>query len=282
MTILVTGARGSVGRGVLDALLAAGLPPAQLRGAGRDPSRLAVPEGVGAVTLDLDDPATHDAALDGVEQVFCYAAEDLGPFADAARRAGVEHVVLLSSLSVEEDGAESDGIARHHLEAERVLRGAGLTTTAVRPGAFDTNALQWAREVRADGVVTLPYPRATTAPIHEADIADVAAAALLDAAHRGADLPLSGPESMSFADQVDVLGREIGRDLGVREIDPATARERMAQHVPEPVVDALFRLWANADGVLTGVHDTVERVTGHPARTFASWAREHRAGFTGE
>ena len=281
MTILVSGARGSVGRGVLDALLAAGIPPTELCGTGRDPSQLALPDGVDAVALDLDDPATHDAALRGVDQVFCYTARDLGPFADAARRAGVEHVVLLSSLSVEEDGAESDGIARHHLEAERTLRGAGLTTTAVRPGAFDTNARQWAREIRADGVVTLPYPQATTAPIHEADIAGVAAAALLDPAHRGADLPLSGPESLTFAEQVGVLGEATGLDVGVREIDPATAREQMAQRVPEPIVDSLFRLWANADGVLTGVHDTVQRVTGRPARTFASWAREHRDEFTG-
>ena len=281
MTVLVSGARGSVGRGVLDALLTAGVPPTELRGAGRDPSVLALPEGVGAVALDFADPTTHDAALEGVDQVFCYAAEDLTAFADAARRAGVEHVALLSSLSVQEDGAESDGIARHHLEAERTLRGAGLTTTAVRPGAFDTNARQWAREIRADGVVTLPYPRATTAPIHEADIADVAAATLVDPAHRGTDLPLSGPESMSFAEQLDVLGREIGRDLAVREIDAATAREQMARHVPEPVVDSLFRLWENADGALTEVHDTVGRVTGRPARTFASWAREHRTEFTG-
>lgn len=278
MTVLVTGARGAVGRGVLDGLLAAGTPAAAIRAAGRDPSRLAVPAGVATVALDLGDSATWASALDGVDEVFCYATGDLAAFAAAARDAGISHVVLLSSAAVSETGAEQDALAGAHADAERALRGAGLTTTALRPGAFCGNTAQWAREIRAEGVVGLPYPHATTAPIHEGDIAAVAVALLTGAAagERGADLPLTGPESLSFAEQVDVLTRELGRDVGVRPVDPDAAREQMARHVPPGIVDSLFRLWRTYDGVPTEVVGTVERVTGHAPRPFAAWVREHR------
>src|SRR4051812_25196692 len=108
MTVLVTGARGRVGRAVLDALLDAGAPADRLRACGRDPAALDLPPGVGAVAADLDDPASLGPALEGVEQVFVYALpEAMAKFVDAARTAGVGHIVLLSSAAVL-DGPEDE------------------------------------------------------------------------------------------------------------------------------------------------------------------------------
>ena len=98
MTILVTGARGYVGGGVLTGLLEAG---ASVRASSRRPDADALPEGVEVVQADLTDPTSLPAALDGVRKVFLYAQPDgVAEFAAAAKAAGVEHVVLLSSLSV--------------------------------------------------------------------------------------------------------------------------------------------------------------------------------------
>jgi uncharacterized protein YbjT (DUF2867 family) len=93
----VTGARGTVGSGVVAGLRAAGVP---VRAAGRDPEKLDVPDDVARVRLDLADPSSFGSALDGVRAVFCYVTGELDGFAAAAVRAGVEHVVLLSSESV--------------------------------------------------------------------------------------------------------------------------------------------------------------------------------------
>ncbi|MCD2185622.1 NAD(P)H-binding protein [Actinomycetospora soli] len=269
MTVLVTGARGAVGSHVRAGLLAAGV---EVRAAGRDPRVL--PDGGGTrVRLDLADPSSFGPALEGVDRVFVYVTGDLHAFAVAAVAAGVRHAVLLSSeaVSVEAD-PEPGGIAAHHAEAEAALRGAGLPTTALRPGAFAGNTAQWSRGIAA-GVVELPFPQASTTPIDERDIADVAVAALLG--EPADDSPrLSGPESLTMAEQVGLVAEHLGRPIEVRAVDPEQAREQMARFAPPGVVDSLFRYWREADGVRAPTTDEVERRTGHPARTYRTWLQE--------
>ena len=274
--ILVTGARGRVGRAVLDALLAAGVPAADLRGSGRDASRLELPAGVEGVAVDLTDPATLPPALDGVDQVFLYAQGDTSGIADAAVAAGVGHVVLLSSMSsIDHDPA--DRIGAMHREAEKPLADADLTATLLRPGAFAANTLDWAAGVRA-GRVELPYPDSHVTPIHEADIADVAVAALTDDAVRGTAPTLSGPASLSFRDQVATIAAEVGREVEVVGLAEEEYRARMSRYAPAWVADSLLHLWASADGVPQPTHD-VAPLVGRPGRTFAQWAHDHRDTF---
>lgn len=269
MTVLVTGARGAVGSSVRAGLLAAGV---DVRAAGRDPEKLP-DDGGSRVALDLDDPSSYGAALDGVDRVFLYVAADLRAFAAAAADAGVRHAVLLSSESVLlEPDPEPGGIAAHHADAERALRGAGIPTTALRPGAFAGNTGQWSRGIAA-GVVELPFPRAETTPIDERDIADVAVAALL-ADPVDESVHLTGPESLTMAEQVGRVAEHLGRPIEVRAVDPDVAREQMARFVPAEVVDSLFRYWRASDGVPAPVTDEVERRTGHGARTYRTWLAE--------
>ena len=150
--------------------------------------------------------------------------------------------MLLSSESVlTEPDPVPGGIAAHHADAETALRGAGLPTTALRPGAFDRNTYQWWSGIQA-GVVELPYPHAASAPIDERDIADTAVAALLGPP-RDESPHLTGPDSLTFAEQVGIVATHLGRSIEVREQDPAAAREQMLARVPEGVVDSLFRYW---------------------------------------
>src|SRR5689334_13026850 len=129
MTILVTGARGHVGAAVLNELVAAGV---RVRASSRTPRPGDFPPGVEVVPADLDDPATLPRALAGVRKVFLYAHPETAPeFAAAARRAGVEHVVLLSSYTVMAPEAASHPIAARHLAVERALDEAGLARTFV-------------------------------------------------------------------------------------------------------------------------------------------------------
>ncbi|MEJ2869256.1 NAD(P)H-binding protein [Actinomycetospora sp. OC33-EN08] len=267
MTVLVTGARGAVGRHVVTGLRTAGVG---VRAAGRDPEQL---DGPDRVRLDLTDPSSFGPALDGVERVFVYVTGDLTAFAGAAASAGVRHAVLLSSESVLiEPDPEPGGIAAHHAEAEAALRGAGLATTALRPGAFAGNTGQWSRGIAA-GVVDLPFPESGTAPIDERDIADVAVAALL--ADPADESPhLTGPESLTMREQIGQVGAQLGRTIEVRAVHPDVAREQMARYAPAGVVDSLFRYWRETDGVPAAVTDEVERRTGHPARPYRQWLAE--------
>ena len=185
MTVLVTGGRGSVARGVVDGLVAAGAP---VRLSGREPASLRAPEGVETALVDLSRPETLGPALTGVDRVFLYAEPSgVDGFVAAARAAGVQQVVVLSSASVDEGG--SDPIADKHRAVEDAVAGGGFASTFLRPGAFAGNARQWLAPILGDGVVRLPYPESGDAPIDERDIADVAVALLLAGPGGPHDLP---------------------------------------------------------------------------------------------
>lgn len=271
---LVTGATGNVGGQVLRQLVAAGQ---QVRALTRHPERATLPDGVEAVRGDLTDPESLDAALDGVQRVFLFPVADaVDGFLAVARRQGVRRIVVLSSLAAGMDNR----IGRGHLVVERAVEAAGVEWTHLRPGAFALNAIwQWGHSIRAGGVVRAAYGDAALAPVHEADIAAVATAALLHDGHAGHRYGLTGPQSLTHREQVAVIGQAIGRDIPFVELSPQEAREQLVGGMPEEIADTLLDLWAGSVGGPATVLPTVEQVTGRPARTFAQWAAEHADAF---
>ncbi|MFD0276394.1 NAD(P)H-binding protein [Kitasatospora sp. NPDC127111] len=282
-TTLVTGARGKVGQSVITRLHAAGHA---VRAASAAPAELSVPDGVETAELALDRPETFDAALRGVRQVFLYPEPaGIHELVKAAEAAGVEHVVLLSSSSVLGPDAENDPLASHSLRVERALAASDLTCTFLRPDAFASNAFGWAPVIGRSVPVQLAYPDAHIAPIHPEDIADIAVAALTGDSPAGASLigrsvTLTGPESLTFREQLAVLADAIGRDIAVEHITRAEAEQQLGHHMPAPMVTSLLNLWEAADHGPATVHDTTRTLLGRPARTFAQWARENAAAFT--
>ncbi|MEV7005970.1 NAD(P)H-binding protein [Streptosporangium sp. NPDC051022] len=277
MTVLVTGGRGLVARTLVPLLHEEGY---DVRVASSDPTKLTPPGGVPAVRCDLGDPDTFPAALSGVTSVFLYAEPShIDAFIERATEAGVRHIVLLSSSSVISPGTATNPIARMHREVEQPLTASPIESTLLRPGAFASNALQWSRAITSTGSVDLPHPNAHTDPIHEADIAAVALAVLADPALRGKEYHLTGPESLTFQEQIDHIAQVIGRPLTVNAVAEETWRREMTEYVPGELVDALLGWQRSHDGVPTETTETVEQVTGRPARTFATWAEEHAAAF---
>lgn len=277
MTVLITGSRGRVARAVTALLHEWGF---DVRAASRRPEEIDPPDGVRTTALSLADPAGFPAALDGIDSVFLYAeASHIGAFLERAAQAGVEHVVLLSSSAVLAPGAERDPLARHHVEVETALTASPLVSTVLRPGTFAANALQWAWPIKASGTVNLPYPGAHTDPVHEADLAEAAFTALTDSRVRGGTYHLTGPESLTFAEQIRVLADATGRRIDAVPVSREAWKAEMAGYLPEPFADALLDWWKAHDGSPVEVTDTVERLTGHPARTFASWAASSAAAF---
>lgn len=277
MTILITGARGGIGRSLLHRLHASGL---DVRAGTRDPDRTDVPAGVPAVALDLASPETFSAALHDVTDVFLYAEPAaIDAFLDTAISSRVTRVVLLSSDSVTVCDGDHNALARHHLVVERALQDSPLTATVLRPGGFATMALGWAEFIRAGAAVEQAYPDAQLDVIHPEDIADVAELALTTNILDGQTISLGGPEVLRFRDQVRILGELLGRDIEVREPTPQRAAEQMASHVPPPLVEAVLDYWAQLPHERTEAARTVERFTGRPGRTFRQWATEGLAAF---
>ncbi|MFE2147638.1 NAD(P)H-binding protein [Streptomyces sp. NPDC059456] len=273
MSILVTGARGSVARGLVPLLAAQGVP-----------HRLAsrAPDSPGTVHCDLGDPSTFAGALAGIRSVFLYAeASAIEAFVNEAVSAGVEHVVILSSSSVLAAGAADSPLAAAHLAVEEALLASPLHTTLLRPGAFARNALGWARLLKSGCPVRLPYPGSHGDPVHEADLAEAASAVLADPALGGRAYHLTGPQSLSFATQLAILGEVLGTPVPFESVPPEQWKSEVDGYIPGPYADALLDYWAAGDGRPVEITDAVERLTGHPARTFETWARDHADAFRG-
>ena len=277
MTILVTGVRGRVGRAVLDELLIAG---EAVRAASSRPEALDLPGGVESVRLGQGAVDALAAALAGVRKVFLYAERGtVAEFVAAAKVAGVEHVVLLSSLSVEADHAATDVIAQSHLAVEEALLASGIDWTFLRPGGFATNALQWSGPIRAERQVRMAYPEYYSEPVHELDIADVAVRALLDDRHRNTAYRVVGPESLSARAQVERIADAIGEPIRVTPISHEQQREELLNFLPGPITDTLLAYQVLRDGVPRDLEGDVRAVLGRSPRDFAQWAKEHAEDF---
>ncbi|THA62937.1 NmrA family transcriptional regulator [Streptomyces sp. A0642] len=277
MTTLVTGCRGRVASTLVSLLHQGGHP---VRAGSRNPGELSLPAGVPSVACDLGDPATFAPALDGVDSVFLYAEPShITAFLAAAQTAGVTHIVLLSSSSVLDPDAASNPIAASHHAVEQALTGSPLTTTLLRPGAFTGNAYQWSESFRSGRPVDLPYPHSATSPIDEADIAEAARAVLTDARLQGSAYHLTGPESLTAAEQVELLAAATGSPTTFRTVSRSAWKDAVSPFVPETIAEALLDYWAATDGTAAEVTGETEKLTGRPARTFAAWAAGHAAAF---
>ncbi|MFC9975272.1 NAD(P)H-binding protein [Spirillospora sp. NPDC127200] len=277
MTVLVTGATGSVGRVVVDRLREAGEP---VRALTRNAADAGLPDDVEVFQGDLLRPETLAPALEGVSRLYLFPVHQTAPqVAEAIARAGVGRVVVLSSDAVGSTIPTNQASADEHGAVERAVAGTGAEWTALRPFGFAGNALFWAHSIATEGVVRMAYPTAAQSLVHEADIAEVAVAALLEDGHAGRVYRLSGPEAVTQEEQVRIIGEVIGRPIEVVELTPERKRAEMAEWIPEDAVDMILGYFAVAVERPDEVLPTVEQVLGKPARTFAQWARDHAADF---
>ncbi|WP_026314003.1 NAD(P)H-binding protein [Actinomadura flavalba] len=259
--ILVIGARGKTGRRVAERLTAAGRP---FRAASR------------TTGFDLTDPATWDAALDGVRDVYLVPfseytdAATLRDFAATAVSAGARRIVLLSARG-------HDGVHPLQEAGETAVRESGAAYTILRPAWFHQNFSEdYLLPSVLDGRIALPAGTGREAFVDADDIAAMAVAALTEDGHEGAAYELTGPEALGFADVAATLAKATGRDIRYDAITPDDyVAALVAEDVPEHVAVMLTDLFQEiADGKGDRVDDAIPRVLGRPARSFAAYAEE--------
>ncbi len=282
--ILVLGATGTTGGEVARQLVAAGRRP-RLLVRDVEKARAAYADRAELVQGDLDRPESLDAAMRGVEKLYLVSAgtklvELESNAIDAAKRAGVGHVVKLSVLGADAPTIE---FGRWHAAAERKLVESGLAWTMLRCGNFMTNSLAWAETVRAQGAFYQPTATGRWSAIDPADIGAVAVAALTAPGHEGKAYELTGPESMDGAGYAAVLSTVLGRPVSFVDVPPEAAKAAMLEGgMPPGYVDALLDLLAAMKGGrFDRVTDEVGRLAGRKPGTFEAWARRHAAAFGG-
>jgi uncharacterized protein YbjT (DUF2867 family) len=281
--VLVTGATGRVGRAVVDLLVDAGV---SVRALTRSPEAAAtLPATVEVVTGDLTVPESLDAALRGVGALFLVWTVPPTTAAAVVERLATHatRVVFLSSphQTPHPFFQQPNPMAVLHADIERLIAAAGIESTIIRPGMLASNVVfWWAPAIRTDGVVRWPYGAAETAPVDDRDVAAVAARSLYEDGHAGGDYVLTGPESLTQAKQVRIIGEVLGRRIEFVELSPDEFRAETEESWPRPVVDMLLAAWGATMGRPAFVTSTVSDILGSPPRSFRQWVSDHARVFT--
>ncbi len=272
-TILVLGATGNVGAPLVEALAARG---ERVRAGSRHAPPVA---GAEAVRVDLADPATVEAAMDGVDRVYALApAGTMDPvgllspvFASAARRGA--KVVLQTAMGAE---ARDDIPLR---QAELALARSGAPWVVLRPNWFmDNFHTYWIEGVRA-GHVSVPAGEGTTSFVDARDIAAAAAGALTTSEWDGQAFAITGPEALTYGEAAAILSEATGRPVAYRPVDDAAFVATMTgAGVPEGYAWTLAGVFvAVREGWAAAVTDDVERLSGRTPRTLATYAADRAA-----
>jgi uncharacterized protein YbjT (DUF2867 family) len=282
--VLVTGATGRVGRVVIDLLIDADVPVRAL--IHRAEAAATLPANVDVFTGDLTVPGSLDAALRGVDTVFLVwtAPPTTAPAVVERLATFARRVVFLSAphRTPHPFFQQPNPMAVLYAEIERLIAAAELESTIIRPGMFASNALLWwGPAIRADGVVRWPYGAAETAPVDDRDVAAVAARTLYQDGHAGGDYVLTGPESLSQAEQVSIIGDVLGRRIGFEELSPDEFRSETEGSWPRPVVDMLLAAWGATIGRPAYITSTVSDILGSAPRSFRRWVVDHASEFSG-
>ncbi len=284
--ILVTGATGNVSSGLIPELIAKG---ASVRALVRDASKAQGlrDAGVEVVTGDLDKAETLDAAFSGVDKVFLLTAPNPNQVAQAhngiaaAKRAGSPYLVRLSAGALDTTPDAPARVTRQHAETDAELKASGLAYTILQPHFFMQNTMMAAGTVASDGAVYMPMKDGKIGMIDVRDIVDVAAKVLTEDGHQGKTYGLTGPASISFHDVAAGLSKALGKEVKYVDVPLEAGREAMiGMGLSEWFADAMteyFRAFSEGLGDFTT--SDVQELTGHPARSFETFARDFAQAF---
>ncbi|WP_329459961.1 NAD(P)H-binding protein [Streptomyces sp. NBC_01497] len=280
--VLVIGGTGRVGRAVIEQLLEADVPVRAL--SRRFEVAATLPAQVEFFTGDLTVPESLDPALKGAGAVFLVWTVPPRTAAAVVERlaAHVRRVVFLSSphQTPHPFFQQPNPMAVLHAGIERLIASTALESTIIRPGMLASNSLAWwASAIRSGEVVRWPYGAVETAPVDDRDVAAVAARTLCQDAYAGGDYVLTGPESLTQATQVGVIGDVLGHRIAFEDMTPDEFRS-LSQGTAPSVVDMLLAAWSAAVGQPAYVTTAVADILGTAPRTYRQWVADHATAFT--
>ena len=284
MTILVTGATGTVGRQVVEQLVKRG---AEVRALVRDPSKADFPAGVTSVQGDLLDVDSLRGAFSGVSTLFLLNAVVPDEFTQAlialnvARKAGVERIVYLSVIH--SDVYVNVPHFAGKFGVERMIEQMGMSATILRPAYFINNDLTIKDVVLRYGVYPMPIGGKGLAMIDARDIGEIAAIELIRRERATGSLPLDrinlvGPATLTGADVAAIWSAVLARPIAYGGDDPSAFEQNLRSFMPSWMAFDM-RLMSErfvTDGMVPAAGD-VARLTallGRPLRSYRDFVSE--------
>ena len=287
MRVFLTGATGTVGREVVRSLLKHGV---EVRVGARSPSRVAelFPSVSDVVHLDFEDQTAIEPGLFAGVDAFFFMTPLIDDqvasskrVLEAARTAGVPHMVRLSSRSAGWD--EDSALRAWHREIDQAVRESGASWTVLRPCSFFQNFIRYQAEtIRNMSSIIVPQGNGLIPYIDAADIGASAAACLLNPErHEGHTYVLTGGRAYGVKGVAAEIGRVIGKPLTYISIEPEQARDMMEQMgTPAWLVEAGLAVFAHArDGGEAAVDPALTQILGRPATTLSEFVERNQASW---
>ncbi|SKB66776.1 NmrA/HSCARG family protein [Luteibacter sp. 22Crub2.1] len=290
MSILVTGATGSIGSAVIERLAAEGAP---VRALTRAPGKYKAPAGVQPVAGDMTDIPSMRAALQGVDTLFLLNAVVPDELTQAlatlglAREAGIQRIVYLSVLN----GDRFTDVPHFTVKyaVERAIEQFDLPATVLRPSYFMQNDANIKDVIAQHGVYPMALGKVGVSMVDTRDIADVAAASLLRRSRASGALPrevieLVGPDAITGEGAAAIWSEALGRPVAYGGDDLDAAEANIARQQPSWAAYDLRLMLArfHADGMLAkpAANGIMTSVLGRAPRSYRDFVRETVASMT--
>jgi uncharacterized protein YbjT (DUF2867 family) len=281
--ILVTGAAGKTGRGIIRALAHRGEAVRALVHR-REQTRLVEQAGARQVVVgDMRTQTTVDQATQGVRAVY-HICPNVSPdevvlgetAITAAQRAEVKHFVYHSVLHPQVEAMP------HHwqkLRVEERLFGSGLPYTILQPAAYMQNVLAHCDRILEQGTYSVPYAVETRLGMVDLeDVAEAAAVVLTEPGHVGATYELVGEEAISQIEVATILSQQLGRPVYAESV-PLDAWEQQARAsgLRDYQVETLVKMFRYYERYgFWGNRRVLGWLLGRPPTTFAAFVERSR------
>lgn len=288
MSILVTGSTGTVGRQVVNGLVAR---HASVHALTRNPDKASFPEGVRAVAGEMTDVASMRAALKGVDTLFLLNAVAADEVTQAlitltlAREAGIQRIVY---FSVQNSDAFTD--VPHFTgkyAVERAIEQLNLPATVLRPSYFMQNDAMM-KDALQHGVYPMPLGDLGVPMVDTRDIAEIAVAALLRRKQSAAPLPrevieLVGPDTITGNTAAAIWSEVLAKPVAYGGNDLDAFERNMASRAPSwsayDIRLMLARFQNDGMRPAPGSLDIMTGLLGHAPRSYREFVRETAASW---
>ena len=279
--IAITGATGQLGRLVIAELLKK-TAAREVVAIVRDPAKAVdlAASGVSIRQADYNDSGTLVTAFEGVERVLLVSSNELGSrvaqhgnVIAAAKRAGAK---LLAYTSVLHADRSTLGLAKEHLETEKVLASSGVPFAILRNGWYTENYTASIPTVLAHGVLAGSAGAGRISSAARRDYAEAAAAVLTGPIESGKIHELAGDESFTLADLAAEISRQSGKSVSYQDLPEADYVALLLKAgLPAPFAELIADSSRGAgDGDLFDSGRELSGLIGRPTTTLAESVKD--------